>query len=311
MLCQQHSAVFASSLAFSTPMQSTLYAGDRFDWLVVGSNGLIGNEISAALRRSKLTSGLAPLAVETYASPAYGKHNLDLLAKAQAKPIRIFFCAGKGGFSIGQDIATKQIDDLKEFSRALIEQGFLIDKFILISSLGCLCTRHQINPYSRLNDAKESFVTSFWNDRSLIIRLPSMYGFNQCKKNYGGMIGVMINNLRQRRCTGVYGRLETRRNYLSSSQLSASLFSDLHQHHLDQQGVLNVQAEFSVSIFDLCSLFFKLLKMRPAIKLMAAAAVDSESHYPFMVKGAKLILNDQLEHWIHQEWMRAGQQSPS
>jgi hypothetical protein len=265
--------------------------------------------MATALSRSPLTSSNLPVAAADYAPKDYIQENLSLLKAVKGSEVRILFCAGRGGFSIGEEIALQQLSCLQQFCREIEEARHLVRKYIFISSLGCACSEHRC-PYTVLAHAQEEFLLEHWRKRALIMRLPSMYGYNRVKKKYSGLIGVMMNNLKTRKATTIYTRLETRRNYLSSQQMAASLFSDPCRHYLDQSGIINLQAAVGLSAFDVSAAMFRAIRQRPSLRLSKHTLIDSESHYPSRLKDAKIIINDSLPAWIKTEWTRYAPRYP-
>lgn len=285
-------------------MQSALFNSATSHWLVVGSNGLIGSDIATALHRSSLLTASPPLLLNDYDPSQYVRANLEFLNGIPLQGLRILFCAGRGGFSIGNEIAEHQIGQWQAFCQQLKDTRLPVEKIIFISSLGCACSELTC-PYTHLVQAQEAFLLDTWNEQALIIRLPSMYGYNRSKMKYGGLIGVMMQNLKLRRSTSIYARMETRRNYLSSQRMASTLFADANLHHLCRQGILNIQASLSMTIYDVCSMMFQATRKRPCITLQKQRVIDSESHFPSTLKDAKLVINDNLKSWIRQEWIKS------
>lgn len=285
-------------------MESTLLTGQEHSWLVVGSNGAVGSELTRALLRSSYVNGSQPVDVRVYPRDKYADANLDLaLSRSSRNPLRLLFCAGKGGFSLSNASAEQQHQAFEQFCQMLASSVF-VDKFIFVSSLGAHCSRLG-SPYSHLVHNNEQILTSCFGGRSLILRLPSMYGYNNRKRSYHGVIGIILRNVKVRQPTGIYARLETRRNYLSIRRLANQL---VRKHPsgtlLEANGCLNIQSSISLSMFDVCASFFRTVKQRPTLKLMQPSLVDAEHHYPGVVHGAKLILNDSIDEWVSWQWNR-------
>jgi len=122
--------------------------------------------------------------------------------------------------------------------------------------------------------------------------------------NRSGIL-VMHKNLRERRSTDIYARMETRRNYLSMNQLATHLLRPQAEGYcLDRSGIVNVQAAISLSVFELCRRFFKSVHLLPLVRLREPSPIDAEDHHPSRLPDAKLIINDQVEEWIKWQWMR-------
>jgi len=285
-------------------MESTLLSGPSRDWLIVGSNGAIGSELTKALLRSRCFDASLPPVVRVHSHDTYAETNFDLLnSRTSSRPLRLLFCAGKGGFSLPQQSAELQHDVFNAFCRRLVP-SFHLEKFIYISSLGAHCSELRA-PYSQLIAANEQTVCSIFKGSSLILRLPSMYGYNERSHRHHGLIGVILQNLRLRRPTGIYARLETRRNYLSIHRLAPLLVRRQGEGgFLDQNGFLNIQSSISLSIFDVCTHFFRAVKQRPVLKLMPHSLVDEEHHYANAIKGARFIVFDPIGEWVSMQWNR-------
>ncbi len=291
-------------------METTLLRGHAHDWLVVGSNGAVGSELTHALLRSAYIDGSRPVDVRVHTRDSYAETSLDLvLSRSSCSPVRLLFCAGKGGFSLSQASAEQQHQAFDKFCR-LLAPSVDLDKFVLISSLGAQCSRLGA-PYSQLVRNNEEAVLANFGERVLVLRLPSLYGYHDRVQRYHGLIGVILRNLKIRCSTGVYARLETRRNYLSIRRLAALLVRDRPSGALlEANGCLNIQSSINLSVFDVCSSFFRAVRQRPILKLMGHSLVDEEHHYPGAVHGARVIVNDPIGEWVSWQWNRSVRVSP-
>ena len=283
-------------------METTLLLGPNYDWLVVGSNGAVGSELTRALMRSSYIDVRRPVDVLSHPLDSYAEITLDLaLRRASSNPLRLLFCAGKGGFSLAQASAYQQYRRFEKFCR-LLTPSIGLDKFIFVSSLGAHCSNIE-SSYSQLIRANEQITQANFGERALILRLPSLYGYNVRVQRYHGLIGVILRNLKNRSPTSIYSRLETRRNYLSIQRLATMLVSCRPGGSLlETYGSLNVQSSINLSVFDVCSAFFRAVKKRPILKLMHHSPVDAEHHCPNAVPGAKVIINDSISEWLIWHW---------
>lgn len=236
-------------------MQITLLSGIGRDWLVMGSNGAIGSELTKALQHSQLIDAGQPPIIQSHPWDLYGSAAVDVLrTRSTDRQISLLFCCGKGGFSLPQSSADLQHRAFSEFCDQLRSWSRL-DRFIFVSSLGAHCSR-VASPYSQLIRANENCLQQAFDQRALILRLPSIYGYNYDAYRYHGLVGVMLMNLCLRRPTSIYARMETRRNYLSISRVARTLVADRPGGAwLEVGGLLNIQASISLSIFDICSCF--------------------------------------------------------
>jgi nucleoside-diphosphate-sugar epimerase len=167
-------------------------------------------------------------------------------------------------------------------------------------------------PYSQLVRSNEETVLTNFGERSLILRLPSLYGYHERAQRFHGLIGVILHNLRIRCPTGIYARLETRRNYLSIRRVAALLVRNRPGAGLlDENGYLNIQSSINLSVFDICTSFFRAVRQRPILKLMQHSLVDAEHHYPSAVYGARVIVNDPIGEWVRWQWNRSVRLFPS
>lgn len=292
-------------------MESTLLCSPSRDWLIVGSNGSIGSELTGALLSSIPGNDLLSAACRVHPHQAYPEHALALLRTRRGhRPLRLLFCGGKGGFSLTQENAARQHEVLRDFCHRL-GQSEALEKFIFISSLGAHCSRLE-GSYSHLIRSNEETVLGTFGNRSLVLRLPSIYGYNERSRRYHGLVGVMLRNMRIRRLTNIYARLETRRNYLSIHRLAPLL---VRRHGagglLDRTGCLNIQATIGLSIFDVGTHFFRAIKQRPILKLARHSLLDEEHHYPVALAGAKFVVIDPIAEWVSLEWKRSVPLSPS
>jgi nucleoside-diphosphate-sugar epimerase len=291
-------------------METTLLSGPGRDWLVVGSNGAVGSELTQALLRSSYIDGSRPVDVRVHPHHSYAEASLDLvLSRSSSHPLRFVFCAGKGGFSLAQASAEAQFQAFDKFCR-LLAPSVDLDKFVFVSSLGAHCSLLGA-PYSQLIRSNEETVLAYFGERSLILRLPSLYGYHDRAQRYHGLIGVILRNLKTRCPTGIYARLETRRNYLSVRRLATLLVRDRPDGALlEANGCLNVQSSVNLSVFDVCGSFFRAVKQRPILKLMDHSLVDAEHHCPGVVYGARVIVNDPIGEWVSWQWNRSVHLSP-
>lgn len=291
-------------------METALLSGHGRDWLVVGSNGAVGSELTMALLRSSYIDGSRALDVRVHPRESYAEASLDLVqSRSSCHPLRLVFCAGKGGFSLAQDCAEQQYQAFDKFCR-LLAPSVDLDKFVLVSSLGIHSSGIGV-PYSQLVHSNEEAVLANFGERALILRLPSLYGYNDRAQRYHGLIGVILRNLKNRCSTGIYSRLETRRNYLSIRRLATLLVRDRPGGALlEANGRLNIQSYINLSVFDVCSSFFRTVKQRPVLKLMEHLLVDAEHHFPSVLPAAKVIVNDPICEWVSWQWKRSVHLSP-
>jgi hypothetical protein len=285
-------------------MLTTLVRHERHDWLIIGSNGAIGSEVTYVLANSSTDTTSACIQSKEYAHSSYTEASIDLVQRHNSRaPLRILYCGGKGGFSLNETSCAQQYQDFEYFCEA-IKQTPRLEKVILISSLGVQCSSLE-SPYRSLMAKKENSIVRHLADKSLILRLPSIYGYNRHTRRHHGLIGVMHRNLRQRKSTDIYARMETRRNYLSISHLVPELLrSKPGGRCIDGRGIVNVQAAISLSVFDLCKCYFHSIHLRPCVRLKTPSPIDAEDHHPSRLTDAKLIINDQLCAWIKWQWMR-------
>jgi hypothetical protein len=274
------------------------------DWLIVGSNGSIGSELTHGLRCFGGPGQDGPMDSHPHASEDYVSACLLLAHRhASDRPLRVVFSGGKGGFSLSEESCYQQERAFSEFCQR-IEQVARLDKLILISSLGAHCSK-LASAYLRLVLFKEKCQLQHLGPKSLILRLPSMYGWNRHERRHHGLIGVLYRHLRLRRTTDIYARMETRRNYLCMNQLSPLLLrAGIEGSVLERSGVINIQAAINLSIVDVCGSFLRATRQRPSLRLMTPSQVDAEHHYPTLLDGDKLIVNDHLDAWIKSQWLQ-------
>lgn len=282
-------------------LSSFLHSQNR-DWLVVGSNGSIGSEILHSLELACAPEAAKPTLSCHHSHNDYGQAADRLLQDhSRGQPLRIVFCGGRGGFSLSDVSADEQQKAFEDFCRGLRNQHSL-EKVVLISSLGAHCSEIS-SAYRRLVFTKEENVMDHLPGRNLILRLPSMYGWNRGGRRHHGLIGVLLRHLRLRRSTDIYARMETRRNYLSMNQLGPLLLrAGMGGICLDRLGIVNIQATLNLSIFDICTSFFRTTHLRPTVRLMEPSRVDAENHYPTLLNDANMMIHDRLDAWIKWQW---------
>jgi hypothetical protein len=292
-------------------METTLLSGPGHAWLVVGSNGAIGSELTRALLRSSYFDSSRHLDVRLHPRVNYAQASIDmLLGLPCSNQLRLLFCAGKGGFSLAEASADQQYQAFEKFCQ-LLTRSVGLDKFVFVSSLGAHCSRLGA-PYSQLIRSNEETVLTKFCDRSLILRMPSLYGYNDQANRYHGLIGVILQNLKICRPTGIYTRLETRRNYLSIRRLAAQLVRDQPGGALlEANGILNIQSSINLTVFDVCASIFRTAKQRPILKMIQHSPVDAEHHCPSALYGAKVIINDPISEWVSWQWNRSVHLFPS
>jgi hypothetical protein len=286
-------------------MLSTFLRSPTYDWLVVGSNGSIGSEITHGLSKSFGKDQISFVFQCAHPRHQFSEACQTLLRNhSMGGPLRVIFSAGRGGFSLDTESALQQRLEFEQFCRSLTSWRSL-DRFVLISSLGAHCSQIQ-SPYQELIFAKEQSVLEHFGQQGLILRLPSMYGWNRHAQRYHGLIGILLRQLRQRLPANVYARMETRRNYLSVNGLVSTLISQSVQGPvLGRRGIVNIQAATNLSIFDVCASFFRATRHRPVLRLLRPLGVDAEHHFPSLVGDASVAINDSVEAWIKWQWRQS------
>ena len=273
---------------------------------------MIGSELKAlvlAVNSRKTLSALRTIdhPIESYLDA------VQVLIQAEssdARPLRIVFCAGKGGFSLDQSSAALQAKMFESLCNQLRYESS-IEKLIFISSLGARCSKLP-SPYQSLMRTNEKVALSVFPDRSLILRMPSLYGVNSHSNSLHGLIGLMLANLRRRVPTDIYSHLETRRNYLSICSISKYLRGNFAMDDLfRRKGVLNIQASSSKSVYEISSHFWRAVRLRPILRLRNPEPLSSEYHFPYKLDGARLIIRDDVESWIKAQWIRCSLRSQS
>jgi len=289
------------NLRGSLPMRSTLIHCDGYDWIIVGSNGFIGAALTRALAGREIDRSRSRQNIITHIEHEHDQYlNATywlLQNNDSGRPCKLLFCAGKGGFSLLESQANQQYRVFERFSNAIGDFS-RIHKVVLISSLGAHCSRIE-SPYRTLIEQKEACLDLYLPAKSLILRLPSMYGSSQTTKTFHGLIGVMYQKSRLGQSTEITATLRTRRNYLSINRLATIFSRPARQHDfLNHLGIVNVQASYGLSIHEICASFFQAMQKRPRIVLKEPRLIDAEDHFPFRLQGARLILDDNLSEWI-------------
>lgn len=217
--------------------------------------------------------------------PAFRSRGNSFIAEGRSGGHCPFFSAAGRGVSLSCESGAEEREAFGSFCEGLDHLDDL-DNFIYVSSLGVHCSRIQ-SPYSSLIWEIEQVVRSALGRQSLILRFSSTYGYNQRKRRYHGLVGVIFRNLRIRCPTRIYARSETRRNYLSIHRLAPLLVRDKTGGGLlDEKGEVNIQSTVSLSVLDVCTHFFRAIEQRPILKLELHSALDREHHYPNALVGA-------------------------
>lgn len=285
-------------------MRSAIVIGNTCDWIIVGSSGFIGSHFLHSL--SGTDAGHDSCQPNVVSLTHHYSESADVLSSlvtrySSGNQIRVIYCAGKGGFSLSAAHALEQAYDFQKFI-SNISVNVEISQFILISSLGAHCSNIE-SPYRTLVMQKEADTILYLPDRSLILRLPSMYGCSIASHSFHGLIGIMYRNILLRKPTTITSRLGTRRNYLSMNNLSANLRNHrTNSFILDRYGHLNIQASLELTIHEICSCFHSVLHYRPEVLLGGIRVIDAEDHYPSRLYDARITLNDNLPSWI--QWQQ-------
>jgi len=292
-------------------MLSTLLQAGNKDWLIIGSNGAIGSELCFHLKSFyKKENSPKRIQERFHSREEYLEVALDFSSNNSFyRPLGIIYCGGRGGFGISSECAAQQAKDFKVFCEriSLLPR---VDKVINISSLGAYISSIA-SPYQTLCNSNECNLSYYLGNRSLNLRLPSMYGWNRNSSAYHGLIGTILKNLYLRRPTNIYSRMETRRNYISTDLLFAKILSNGlgSGSVLDRSGSLNIRATASLSVFDISSKIFRITRLRPLVKLLEPSSIHSEHHLFRRLESDTIYLNDALEGWIKKRWIRAAHQS--
>ena len=175
-------------------MEITLFKSESLNFLVVGSNGNIGSEIVTRLRNQPQNFPPVRSWISAKCEPVnYPRIAKSLLLYQNISEINvdIFFAAGRGGFGLIEQDALVQLTNFTNFCRSLQDSAVRLRKFYLISSLGA--HRSKLSSiYSTLCNCIESEAISQFGSNVLILRLPSIYGFNQNTQKYHGLVGQLL-----------------------------------------------------------------------------------------------------------------------
>lgn len=279
----------------------TKIESDQSIYIVTGSNGLIGSHVVSCMlqsaRGSKTDVKHIPLKREDSTAEAITR----LADQGSCGPARLVLCHGGKGFSLNNK---RHQSEMKEFSLMCrqIAKKSKIQSCTLASSCGCILSK--INtPYKVLTAEKELLLKDLFMERASIIRLPSVFG-RKPNGDYSGLVGaLLINTLRQQRTT-IYGRLSTRRNYLSA-ELCGQLITDIVHRRSDYHGLDRVTELYStqnLSISEVVRAVKKALRRQPIVSMRSGSDYDCESHLPIeSPNNDRLLVSENIERWIRQQ----------
>lgn len=274
-------------------MESSVLQCNACKYLIVGSNGFIGNQLTHAIKKH----AHRPQCIDyAYVSEDFAHANLAIL-KSNPEIEVVVFCGGVGGFGLCADSASRQGPQYEYFVHACSRLQS-IKQFFLISSLGAAASRIA-SPYKRLCIYKENATASLMGRKGVTIRLPSIYGYDPIKGEDKGLPGAIVHGLVTNKTIRIYGKLSTSRNYISVEDAARSMTLIITRKHQGMAGenLINLASRYNLSIHQIISIICLSLKQIPRIQLVPTKQLDIESHDLTRVDGDVAYIYSDLYRW--------------
>ena len=282
-------------------MRITRIEDDRSVTIVTGTNGLIGSHVISSMLQLDRGPEIDYDHIELGRGASTGKAIIDAVDQSRYRPTKLLLCHGGKGFSLDEK---QYLSEIKAFTRMCgeIARKTNIESCALVSSCGCTLSKSS-TPYKMLTTQKELLIKDFFSERGKIVRLPSVYGRKQ-DGEYSGLIGVLLANTLRQRKTTIYGKLATRRNYLSA-EMCSKLITDIiltRSGCLDFDGTTELYSMQSLSISEAIGVVKKALGRRPIVSMCSGSDYDCENHLPMeSMTNDKIIVLEHVERWIRQQ----------
>jgi len=271
--------------------------------ILLGSNGAVGEVFYQSIIKSNYSNYFINGADRFFSGHSNYVKAVDYILSQlpQSLDVQIIFCAGKGGFSLTSDSASIQKLTFKSFCSSVL--GRFKGRIIYVSSLGAACSVIP-SSYKDLVIYNEALIANLFPDNSLILRLPSLYGLKQETNKYYGLIGAILESLKKGSYTTVYSSMFTRRFYLSCDQIGSQYLPALfHGCGGSELGILNIMPHVSLSVFDVCQVFYKAIGRYPSLKIAETGFLpNKESHFSTSLPGRIIRMTDSLPYWILRQW---------
>lgn len=276
-------------------MRSTVVSSQNSKFLIVGSNGFIGSQLTSALRM-KIRGTELRTAEYMYSSNDFVRANMHSL-ESDGNISSIVFCGGVGGFRLSAKSASLQESQYKHFIQECSKVSS-IRHFYMLSSLGAAASRMP-SAYKDLCMCKEQATASLRGAKGISIRLPSIYGYDPISGVYKGLPGAIAYGLARNKTISIYGELNTTRNYISVQSASEALLSIITSSRKSAAArrLINVANRHNMSIHQILKTVSLSLRRTPQIQIVDTRVLDVESHDPSMVDGFIDYVYSDLNHW--------------
>lgn len=266
--------------------------------LVIGSGGLFGSSVRAALEERRLNvsciSGLKWNSAEAV-NAAFSKTLKDFFARLGSESWSIYWCIGRATIRSGRDEAEWEGTLLQIFLNALEKnalQSQLSNGMIsFASSAGGLYeatdglpVTERSNPkpktfYGVAKQASEQLLANWCSTRGVQVtlgRISSLYGPGQDLAKPQGLLSHLVRAAVMRQPITVFVPLSTTRNYVAARDAAALLIehTTLQREHCR---IANICSTESVSIATLLRTCELIVRRRIPTRLMANTAVSTES----------------------------------
>lgn len=279
---------------------SFVFSTDNDFFVIIGSNGLIGNKILENFERRKEHFDIFKKEVKNYDLIFESIISfLDHKKTRKYDRFYLIFCAGKGGFSLDLENADIQSIRFENFVKRIYQENIVNMKFFLISSLGCYLSKID-SPYKKLMKSNEKFILLF--KESYILRLPSIWGFNKKNKEPKGLIGNLIFSIKNLNESRIFGDLNTSRNYISADKIGINLFLFLQKKEFPSR-IYNFSNQNNHSINDIILLIKKITKKNVFFKIYPGKSEDKESYIIPTNSDVNIKVKESINEEIYKLWM--------
>ena len=270
-------------------------------YIVLGSNGLIGNALINSFRRNFkfFNNNIFVKSIKRY--ELITESILRIIESSNISPDHTFtliYSAGKGGYSLDKKIANEQTKRFSSFVNSIYKFYENKISFYLISSLGCNLSQIH-SPYKNLILSNEKLISLFPN--TFILRLPSIWGFKKNPLMAKGLIGNLLYSAKSANEIKIYGDFNTVRNYLSDFQIS-NVICKFICSDVKSNNIYNFSSHFNYSVAELIYLVMKITKKQVKYKLYQGSYNDKESYKLFPTEGENIKVLESLNTEIYKSW---------
>lgn len=286
-------------------MQVSITENKHCSYIVTGSDGLIGSEITSAIKLSERTqitdikNFIAPKTKEKYKA-TLGEAINFLSSKSKSKKLILVLAHGHGGFQLDEKEATIQMHEFNEFMHNLsnLKEDRRLD-VLNISSLGVHLSRVG-SYYKDLIFYKEELISNYIG--GINIRLPSMWGFKGTNKIPRGLIAQMLWCTFHRQPAIIYGNLNTARRYIHISQIGDILIKQLQILRQSKRQDINIESSEIQDMSTIISTIRKVSKRGLSLSIVKSKEIFYENHTSRLPEGKVARVLVSVNEQIRSEW---------